>query len=176
MPISISGSGTITGTSSLTFGSGSGTAITVDTSNRVITSSNKPMVWATMTVSGGGWANYGADPGSIAIYNNIKINNGNHYNNTTGIFTAPVAGFYRMMASVLAGQGNYSTHLRPRKNSVLLADQAAHMNQISGWCTIWAINLVSCAANDTLSWYASGNGSSIYNIADYSQMIIELVG
>jgi hypothetical protein len=174
MAISISGSGSITGTGSLTVGSGSGTALTVDTSNRVISSTNKPMVWATMQISG--WANYGGDPGSIAIYNTVKINNGNNYNSSTGIFTAPIAGYYRMMASVLAGQGNYSTHLRARKNNVVLADSGAHMNQISGWCTIWVINLVSCAVNDTLSWYASGNGSSIYNAADYCQMIIEFVG
>jgi len=168
MPVSISGSGTI--------GVGTGTAISIDASNRVITSSNKPMVCASMRTSGGGWTNYGADPGSIVIYNNIVVNNGNHYNSSTGIFTCPVAGHYRMMACVLAGQSNYSCHLRPRKNNVNILDQAAHINQLSGWVNIWAIHLVSCSANDTLSWYAASSGAGIYTISDYSHMIIELVG
>jgi len=39
------------------------------------------------------------------IFNNVDVNVGNHYNNSTGVFTAPISGDYLITTTVLSNNG-----------------------------------------------------------------------
>ena len=88
--------------------SADGTAMTIDSSERIVMPS-QPMLYATSisAVSGGSLVSVGSSPGVIyndsnqttytaqaVSFNKIWFNVGSHWSNTTGQFTVPVAGRY----------------------------------------------------------------------------------
>ena len=83
----------------------------VDAGGRV-TKPSQPMVYAGRT--GGGWTNY--NTGSNYVFNTAYVNNGNCLNTSTGIFTCPVAGYYRVAAGAIMGLGGASCYFYLRKN------------------------------------------------------------
>jgi len=69
--------------------------MTIDSAGRILKSSSHPMCSCTgapkiSAVSGTGTAN------TVIVYGTAYVNNGGHYNTSTGIFTCPVAGWYRV--------------------------------------------------------------------------------
>ena len=97
---------------------------------------------------GSGAANFGTSEFTMN-FNTVLVNQGNHYNTSTGEFTCPVAGSYWISAQAhLQSQsgGAYTTY-RLQKNGALQSN--AWKADGSGG-TLFAHCIVSCAANDIL--------------------------
>ena len=53
---------------------------------------------------------------NVVVYNNVYINNGNHYNNSNGRFTAPVDGHYQFWFGHIKGNTSGVVRAKWRKN------------------------------------------------------------
>ena len=117
-----------------------------------------------------GYAGTGSVP-QTGLYNwqftNIQVNEGNHFNNSTGYFTCPVAGRYAVMAMHnFRNSGGSWSSLYILQNSTTKSEswQSSALNET--WTPISASHILSCAANDTISlaWHSSysapGSGGS----------------
>ena len=70
----------------------SNTALSIDSSGRVTTSTNRPAFMARRT------SNQSA---GTVVFDTVMVNQGSHYDNSNGRFTAPIAGLYSFSCSVL---------------------------------------------------------------------------
>ena len=145
----------------------------VDT-NGYVTTPYQPRVYATKTT--GDWTNYGTS-GATFIFNNAIINVGNNYNSSTGIFTSPISGYYRVSAAILLGYGSGTTGFYLYKNgsayghSVYVATYTTSVHATTGFN--WMVN---CSAGDTLKIHAwSGSSTTVYE-PYYNHLLIELIG
>jgi hypothetical protein len=149
-------------------------ALTVDTAGRV-NFGNKPLVHVCRNLTGA-WENFGNTP-VIYIYNAAITNVGSHYNTSTGFFTCPVAGYYRMTTAALFGSQNSNAYQYHYKNSAGISGNiSAHCNGGGGayWTTGYT-TIVQCAVNDTLAVYAASGSSMIYG-SGHSNLTIEFLG
>ena len=110
-------------------------------------------------------ANFGTSEFTMN-FNTVLVNQGNHYNTSTGEYNCPVAGKYWMSAQahLQAQTGGAYTTLRLQKNGVLQSN--AWKADGSGG-TIFAHCIVSCAAGDTLRVRVLTNDSTQYTAERY---------
>ena len=75
-----------------------------------VTKPNLPAFFANASPSHSNFTGY---DNSVHSFGNVHYNNGSHYNNSTGRFTAPVAGFYWFSAGIWSGNSdeNSGTYL-----------------------------------------------------------------
>ena len=59
---------------------------------------------------------YGGNPPTDMVFNSVDFNVGNNYNNSNGIFTAPIAGKYQFSFSGMAAGGTGDFQVRILKN------------------------------------------------------------
>ena len=99
------------------------------------------------------------------VFNSIRYQVGNHYNNSTGFFTAPVAGRYQFNLVWLtennANEGN--AELRKNNADVIFRTRCGRS---SGHKTTTGTAVVDMVANDTASIYFDGGGSQFYGDAN----------
>jgi hypothetical protein len=111
---------------------------------------------------------------ATVTFGNVLSNVGNCWNNTTGLWTCPVNGLYLIgMGGIAAGAGNGTGfsygYFDIKKNGSTV--HFSHWNTQTYWdyCSMSAV--VSCAANDTLSfminpsygyWYGAGDHGNFY--------------
>ena len=104
-------------------------------------------------------------------FHTVDVNIGSHFNNTTGIFTCPVAGNYFISCNLnlRQNQSSWSSLYVLRKpsggNFQKLSDNWATSAINNTWAPISASHLVSCGAGDELvmaynSGYSAPNNSS----------------
>ena len=91
-------------------------------------------------------------------FSNIEVNQGNHFNNSTGYFTCPVAGKYAVMAiHNHRANGSQWSSIYILKNSTTISDswQSSGLNETH--VPLSASHILSCSANDTISlaWHNS---------------------
>jgi len=99
----------------------------------------------------------------VIPFNSVQINTFGALNSSTGIFTAPIAGQYRVSAGAVFGSldGVTNTQLQIRKNSATYAEcymgrlAAAGAANASGYVS----DTVPCIAGDTIEIYAVGDAS-----------------
>ena len=77
------------------------TGMTIDSSGRVTTSTNRPAFMARRTSGQGN---------GTVVFDTVMLNQGSHYNNTNGRFTAPVAGLYNFSFNVLSDNDGNDTY------------------------------------------------------------------
>jgi hypothetical protein len=118
----------------------SGTAISIDSSNRVTMSSN-PGFFAQQIA--GTTFDSGRFTGGTLIYNT-----GSHYNSTTGVFTCPIAGKYLIYCAVLVEGGSGRLEGGIYINGGLKANFNGTGTTYDG---PMASIIFNCAANDTIT-------------------------
>ena len=177
--------------------SADGTAMTIDSSERIVMPS-QPMFSAHSinSVSGGSLhssSNYvyndnGSTSSTIqaVAFKNIKANVGSCRDNSTGVFTCPIAGRYYCYFNVnyhVGNAGNGWPNSQFMHNNYIFA-QAWTQTSISGndqYSNLVSSGIIVAAANETL-WpgYHSGyNAPNVAGAADswgYNQCIIMLLG
>mgnify|MGYP003320979553 CR=1 FL=1 len=99
----------------------------------------------------------------LKSFGNIRSNNGSHYDNSTGVFTAPVAGFYFFSAGLWSANGdqnNGDTYalLYRRNSSGGDAIQFAGANHHDQWGQLVLAAGYYCAEGDKI--YVFYNGST----------------
>ena len=110
------------------------------------------------------------------VYNMMNINVGNAYNTTTGVFTAPEAGYYRIRGTVTVGMpvpnnsgNNYMTFGYKKSNGGNVENQlygaSASTNNTTGYYLSGAVNRLSyLQAGEQVSFIGSWSGPAAPNI------------
>ena len=140
----------------------------IDSSGRV-TMPYQPMVSATRTT------NFGTLGGNTLLipYNSATVNVGNHYNTSTGLFTCPVSGKYRVTAYGMnvsaSGDGAFYY------NALLVevagsTQQGTPYNYGDGYVHMSGSWIVSASANDSIGIRTSSC------LGGYGGVTIELIG
>ena len=93
----------------------------------------------------------------LHTFTNVRYNNGSHYNNSTGIFTAPVAGVYQISGAYRI-TGNTAGNLMAIINGS--DDVGAEDSIEDNYSTISLCCSYKLAANDTVRLYATTTPSS----------------
>jgi len=111
------------------------------------------------------------------LFNTIVSNDGNHFNNSTGYFTCPVAGNYECYMNVNYVNSNSWMGLYLLHNNSLVVHSwkkdVANFEYLSN--VVHAI--VNCSANDTLSFAWRNNYTKpTHSQPQYNNMFIRFLG
>ena len=140
-------------------------------SSGIVTKPNHPLFSGYQ--SGSNTGSTGGSTDYLIVCNGSYVNNGSHYNTSTGVFTCPVDGIYivhayAMSITATADGVFYATRLRLYKNGAGIGNYA--YNYGDGYRHVsgnWAIN---CSTNDTLGVMSNDS------LGGYNWIIIQLVG
>lgn len=101
------------------------------------------------------------------LLNSVRTNIGNCYNTSTGRFTCPVAGVYRI--SFFIPMSTTNSYLRATRNGGIVAEVYTGFEKPVGGHTV----LEQCAANDYIEFYVEGTTNGTY-ATNYNSVSIEL--
>lgn len=158
---------------------GGTSAMTIDSSGRVLRPASTLVVFDATTVSGGN-----VTSGTIP-FNTAAVNLGNHFNTSTYKFTAPVDGVYEFFARFLCGDGAASDASSGTVKMIVDGSTSiseAHFNSEDVWENVSIFRIVSLTANQTVEMQmtGSGNGGYVYangsGTADYNRFTGKLIG
>ena len=124
--------------------------------------------------SGRIYAAAGSSP-QTSLYNwtfsTIEINQGSHFNNSTGYFTCPVSGRYAVMVTMNRRNGSSTwSGLYVVKNGTTMSDNWHVPGNANEWSPLSSQMMLDCSASDTISVcyhssYATPKTSSLANNA-----------
>jgi hypothetical protein len=172
MPVDVNG---------ISFSSSAGTTLAMSksgttwlnvASNGVVTRPQIPYMKAILSGQG---SFYRANP---VTFGSVIANVGSCWNNSTGYFTCPRAGYYLMGMSGIAAGGGHGTgftsgyfYLMKNGSSV----HFSHWNHASYWEYVNLSGVISCAANDTLSFQINTGTGYFYGGGDHGNFYITLL-
>ena len=93
--------------------------------------------------------------GSVIVYPSTFSNVGNHYNTSTGVFTAPVAGTYTFYAYCLRSTNNTRTDMHIRVNGSDWGRSRSHASTTGYYETQTTLLTITLAANDAVDAYVA---------------------
>ncbi len=147
---------------------GGGVKVNIDSSGRV-TMPSQPSFFAT-----GSWS-YDTNKfwkGFATVGHNV----GNHWNNTTGTWTCPIAGSYLIYASVHHDTiSTYHLWAFSKNGNTVNPWVQDYNGSSSGENTTASSCVVVCAANDTLRFYSNGSYATAYT-GGYVTVGVHLIG
>lgn len=174
MSVSTMGYGASANSSLLKLSVDGNTRFNIDGIGRIY-NPNRPIFTGQRISASPAWEAYSSN--SIWVANSAILNNGNCYNTSTGLFTCPVAGFYRISAGILCGQPNTYGYMMYYKSGVY----SSYLNHFNGnansvWATITYSVVVQASVNDTLGvGVISVGGATFYNQI-HNHVCIEHIG
>ena len=129
-------------------------AITVD-SNGYVTKSNQPCFSAYHS----GNINWDAYTTPI-VFNGVRFNNGNHYNSSTGQFTAPVSGKYLMNCYLhFMGESSYTfVFSRFRQSGAAVGIEMMRTSARANYDVFGMSTILDLSANDTVDIFIGQAG------------------
>ena len=161
----------VIGVAGITTASTSGTAMSIDSSNRITT----PARPAFSARGSGSWVDVADGATTTIVMATADINTGSHYNTSTYKFTAPVAGVYHFSAIVYirnnggsaSDSGTYGYIKLQKNNSNIAGFEAIHgyLNNGDADQTHSISGLVQLAVNDTVHMVlqSAGGGTSSFH-------------
>jgi len=96
--------------------------------------------------------------GSTMKFSNVLLNEGDGYDSTTGLFTAPVAGLYLFTAQLCVEKGQ-SVYIQITKNGTELQRSRVYQSGSNQCCNAEAVDVLS--NGDIISLLANNNGVKI---------------
>ena len=146
-------------------GGGMTRRMTID-SNGYVTTPNQPRFCAEKNGSGSTTTTANA----TQVFQSEAFDIGGHYNNSTGVFTAPVAGCYYFYVQMLGGNNDSRVILTFNKNN------SSNLMEISGttdnYNSIKGSLLVSLAANDTMRIKNENSTVDLYHDSGYQNQFM----
>ena len=111
------------------------------------------------------------------LFNTIHSNDGNHFNNSTGYFTCPVAGNYECYMNVnWNGHNNWMGVYINHNNSMVVQSWKKDVVNFEYNSNV-VQSIVSCSANDTLSFAWRNNYvKPTHSQPQYNNMFIKFLG
>ncbi len=150
MGIDIGGAATLTSPSGTTLSMDSGATNWMQVNaNGILTRPQTPYMRG--QISGRG-SLYNGGGGALLVA--ADVNFGGCWNNTTGLWTCPVAGYY--MATMFSIAGPNSGYVNLQKNGV--TQRYTHWNHSGSWHTVTLSGIVLCSVGDTIRWVLTGLG------------------
>jgi hypothetical protein len=119
------------------------------------------------TSSGGG-----TTAGGTLVFSGVLNNNGNHYSNSTGLFTAPVAGQYFVTFSGLYDDSYSVTGPAYIRRNTSNLYRGYHQNSGSSYLQISMSGVVECSVGDSISIYSAMAGWHIGGETSFSGFLI----
>lgn len=94
----------------------------------------------------------GSGPTGDYVFGDVRHNVGGGYNSSTGRFTAPVAGYYYILASTLSRSGGYmNAQIRVNGSIYVYSEDTRSSN----YGQVYPSAIVYLNVNDYVSWYVS---------------------
>lgn len=157
---------TASGYKPFTIQTSSNDSLTVDASGRV-TTPYQPAFHVT-GLTGHHYAN---TAGYVTTWRTVDLNRGSHWNNSTGTFTAPIAGTYIFQFDPMYQHNGGDITFQIYKNGGAVAYNNPHTKDNGGYFPPWhnapITWLGDLAASDTIRfWWASGGVAATFIYAD----------
>ena len=105
--------------------------------------------------------------GNVIIWPNTFHNTGNHFNTTTGVFTAPVAGVYAVSLHYLTENSSTQVDAHVRVNGVINNGIRMRSAGAANHKTTSATHAIYLHANDTIDVYFEAGGT-FYSDSSYA--------
>ena len=111
--------------------------------------------------------------GAVIVFNNAEVNVGNHYSTSTGRFTAPVAGYYKVDTSILSADDSLLGGVIKKNDADYYKFE--YTNPHSQYVQISMAAIIYCAANDYIT-INQKNGIVYGGGGKYTTMTVYLIG
>jgi hypothetical protein len=144
--------------------------MTLDSSGRL--SAPYQPSWGARSLSNANSSGGTANNNETLVFASVQVNTGNHYNNSTGLFTAPVAGRYFVTFSGLYNVHDNTTgpaYIRVNSSEIY---RAYHNGSGTNYEQISVSGVVNVAANDTISIYSVIDGWHVGGETSFSGYFI----
>jgi len=126
--------------------SGGTTALSIDSSGRIIQSTNRPAFWVYKS-------NGDVAAGNVIAWNGARLNQGSHINLSTGVFTVPITGLYVFHFEGIAS-GNGECRVRIQVNGSSVSDgRRGNGTASNAYEGLHVQALLALTANDEVSTY-----------------------